>query len=622
VDAPDSREALLAENARLRKVNTALISRVERSTNVQGSAYSLFTSATTLEAEVRQRTAALNEAMRELTRTNREALLARDAADAASRAKSEFLARMSHEIRTPMNGVLGVTDLLFATELDGRQSQLLATVQCSARSLLRIIDDILDFTKIDCGKLELEHVQFSPKVLLGEVVDLLAEIANRKGLTLDSDLADDLPASVVGDPLRLRQVIVNLLGNAIKFTELGSVSLNASVAARVDDDVVLCIEVIDSGIGMGEGVQARIFDAFAQADGSTTRRHGGTGLGLSIVRELVTMMGGEVAVESSPGRGSRFWFTARLGLDTVLSLPEPDEVRSFEDGPPTPLGLHVLVAEDNPVNRAVTCAMLEDLGCTYDEVMDGRAAVIAALEMRYDAILMDWQMPELDGLGATAAIRESESRQGTLRRRIVAVTANSHAEHRRRCLDAGMDAFISKPFRLAELGQAVRGEAVAAGADDDTRPGLAVRGATARDDTVLEPGAIAELVELDPSGALLRRVLTLFLRDASGLAGGIVTAIESDDRVAAARGAHQLKSASAYLGARTLAAVCAQIEHDATLEGLARLQPLGDALAEAVVAATAAAAALVLVDVPARDEATVVAADLSAPARAPATANG
>jgi signal transduction histidine kinase/HPt (histidine-containing phosphotransfer) domain-containing protein len=532
---------LVAEIAKLRKINDALIARVERSTNAQGSAFALFASATSLETEVRQRTAALNAAMRDLTASNREALLARDAASAASRAKSEFLARMSHEIRTPMNGVLGVTELLLATELSERQRKLLVTAQTSALALLRIIDDILDFTKMDCGKLELERVDFAPAAVADEVVELLAEIAARKGLALRSEPARDLPRRVVGDPLRLRQVLMNLVGNALKFTEQGSVVVSTRVLADHDGVVTLRFDVTDTGIGIGEEVRSHVFDVFAQADGSTTRRHGGAGLGLAISRDLVRLMGGEIHLESEVGVGSRFWFDARFGrgLGTrALALLDSREPKADTT---SRLGLHVLVAEDNAINRAVLCGMLEQLGCTFHEVGDGHAAVEAAISSEYDAILMDWQMPGLDGLSAATELRAHEERTGGRRRRIVAVTANVDATHRRRCLEQGMDAFVSKPLRLQALAEAL---------------GAAKSTAAAK----LEETALADLASLDGDGSLLRRVLDLFVVDAQRGVADILEAIGAGDRSRVAVAAHQLKSSSGYVGATELAKVCATLE--------------------------------------------------------------
>jgi signal transduction histidine kinase/HPt (histidine-containing phosphotransfer) domain-containing protein len=534
-----STEALLAEIAKLRKINAALVARVERSMNAQGTAFSLFASATSLESEVRQRTAALHTALRDLTASNRAALLARDAADAASRAKSEFLARMSHEIRTPMNGVLGVMDLLMTTELTARQHQLLRTAQTSALALLRIIDDILDFTKIDCGKLELERIDFAPAAVIHEVVELLSEIATRKGLELRAELTGDLPRSVVGDPLRLRQVLLNLVGNALKFTERGSVTIGAQRVLDGNGGVTLRFDVRDTGIGIADSVRAHVFDVFAQADGSTTRRHGGTGLGLAIVRDLVRLMGGEIRLESAPGAGSRFWFDARFerGLGTrMVAAVDPDAVAL--DRLPR-LGLRVLVAEDNATNRAVLCGMLEQLGCTYDEVADGRAAVDAALSRHYDVILMDWQMPELDGLEAAAEIRAHEQRAGEARRRIVAVTANVDASHRDRCLAHGMDAFVSKPLRLQALARALGQTPAPTRLDDD---------------------ALAELGALDPGGGLLRQVLELFVGDAAQRVAEIASGVDAGDRARVAAAAHQLKSSSAYVGATELARTSAEIE--------------------------------------------------------------
>jgi PAS domain S-box-containing protein len=382
-----------------------------------------------------------------------ELTLAKDAAEAASVAKSQFLANMSHEIRTPMNGVLGMTELLLATPLTEKQRHMAHTVQQSAASLLTIINDILDYSKIEAGKLQLEHTDIDLSHLLDDAVKLFSEAARQKGLSLSATVTPTIPTVLRGDPTRLRQILLNLIGNSIKFTATGSIAVSADCLKRDPGQILLRVTVRDTGIGIPCESQAHVFEAFAQADGSTTRKFGGTGLGLTIVKQLVQLMGGTVDLESTPGLGSTFGFTVPLEVGPENEMPSI--LAALQQAPATLHGT-VLLAEDNVVNREIAVAMLELLGCTVDIAEDGQEALNAVDARPYDLILMDCQMPNLDGLNASRLIRERESRRPHRRRLpIVALTANAMEGDREQCLAAGMDGYLAKPFTFDQLHHAL-----------------------------------------------------------------------------------------------------------------------------------------------------------------------
>jgi two-component system, sensor histidine kinase len=392
------------------------------------------------DSELLQHRRSLEEQVAERNRVNGELLLAKQRAEDAARLKSEFLANMSHEIRTPMNGVMGMIGLALETCEDKEQQSQLATAQSAASSLLTIINDILDLSKIESGKMTLESIAFDLNAALSEILQIFDLAAREKELELHLMVSPACPRWVGGDPVRLRQVLVNLIGNAVKFTPTGSVRIVVETPAPG----LVRFEVKDTGIGIATANLDAIFDPFTQADGSHTRRFGGTGLGLTITRRLVNLMGGRLHAESEPGVGSSFF--VEIPLPAVAAVEPASELQ-----PTVRKGLHVLVAEDNQINQKVVCAMLRRQEWVVALAANGLEAVDRFEAGNFDLILMDVQMPEMDGLEASTQIRKVEARSGRPRVPILALTAHAAESQHQQCIMAGMDGVITKPVKLSTL---------------------------------------------------------------------------------------------------------------------------------------------------------------------------
>ena len=483
------------------------------------------------------------------------------AAERANRSKSDFLAKMSHEIRTPMNGVLGMVELLLRTPTSEQQTHYINTIRRSGHTLMTVINDILDFSKIEAGKLTLERHPYNPAEVLHDIQELLSPRLTHKGLTLRLEISPDLPQAIWGDPSRLNQIIYNLVGNAIKFTSQGEISVRASINPPADS-LQLIFEIEDHGRGIEAEKLPHLFDAFYQAHSGEHWQHSGTGLGLAICKSLVEAMGGKIGVDSELGRGSRFWFTITYGpahTEQLIHLQHQEE-QEKRRGQRRHFNAHILIAEDNHVNQDVASGMLTLFGCSYDVVENGQQAIDRFRQGGVDLILMDLNMPIMDGESATQQIRTLEQQTGAKPLPIIALTAHAISGVQQRCIEAGMDGVLSKPFSIPQLSsvlnQYLTPQPQAESSTMTSTP------PSPSSQSILDPTALQTLLQIDPNGenGLIAEMIGHYLDQSPALLLAIEQGEQQQQPEQIRKAAHSLKSSSATLGATALAELCREIE--------------------------------------------------------------
>ena len=393
----------------------------------------------------------LKNLLQKLEEKNKELEIQKVKAEEATREKSMFLANMSHEIRTPLNGIIGISKILEESNLDSEQKELTEIITTSGENLLNIVNDILDFSKIESGQIKLEKIDFSLKKVVESIVKLMKLNADKKGNTLSVKTDKKVPDTLIGDPYRLSQILTNLVNNAIKFTQKGTIEIRVESSNTDEKETELLFRVIDTGIGISEDGQKKLFKEFSQTESSTSRKYGGTGLGLAICNNLTSLMGGEIGVTSTEGNGSEFWFSLKFGYKQQTQKDMRTEDIDI------PADIKILYAEDNPVNQRVTQLLLQKIGIECEIANNGQEAIEMYKTNQFDLILMDMQMPEVDGIESAKQIRKIEQNNGVENPVfIVAVTANTFSEDKQKCFNAGMNDFISKPFKEAELKRIIK----------------------------------------------------------------------------------------------------------------------------------------------------------------------